>query len=51
MPVLTIYTNLTYTAIPDTFLDEASEEFAKAIGKAKEVLSSYMASNIIELVI
>ena len=40
MPVLTIYTNLKNTAIPETFVDEVSEVFAKAIGKAKEVSSS-----------
>ena len=37
MPVLTIYTNLKSTAIPETFVDEISEVFAKAIGKDKQV--------------
>ena len=39
MPVLTIYTNLKSTTIPETFVDEASEVFAKAIGKDKQVSS------------
>ena len=39
MPVLTIYTNLGKSSIPEKFTEEAADAFAQAIGKAKEVLA------------
>ena len=36
MPVLTIITNIEKSAIPEKFLEEATESFAQAIGKPKE---------------
>ena len=38
MPVLTIFTNLQKSAIPEKFVEEATDSFAQAIGKAKEVV-------------
>ena len=37
MPVLSIFTNVEKRAIPEKFLEEATEIFAQAIGKPKEV--------------
>ena len=38
MPILTIHTNVARTAIPETFVDDASVALAQAIvGKKKEV--------------
>ena len=37
MPALTILTNLEKSAIPEKFVEEATELFAQAIGKAKQV--------------
>lgn len=52
MPTLTILTNLEKSAIPEKFVEEATELFAQAIGKAKQVwirrntwlMVSYLAS-------
>ena len=37
MPILTIHTNVAKSAVPETFIEEATEKFAQGICRAKEV--------------